>query len=108
MKKIKRTFGERLKINVLMSLLLILISLLPFIFLVIVGDIYLSDMFNFLENLETIYDYGMIISFVYSGLLILFAIICFSVRKVRTGWTIYLSIFSLLEAALIIYFTISY
>jgi hypothetical protein len=104
----KRTFGERMRINLIMSLILIVTSLLPFIFLLIAGDMYLSDMFNFLENLETLYGYGIIISFVYAGLLILFAIICLTVRKVRTGWTIYLSIFSLIEAALIIYFTISY
>ena len=77
-----------------MTFVLIFVSLLPVIFLAIAGDMYLDDMFNFLENIETIVDYGIAVSFIYSGLLLAYAICCFSIRKIRTGWTVFLSIVS--------------
>lgn len=103
--KLKK-IGKRFLVNLIMTLVLILISAIPIIFLVIAGDMYLDDVFNFLENIETLSDYGIAISFIYSGLLIAYAICCFSIRKIRTGWTVFLSIISILEAIGVIILTI--
>jgi hypothetical protein len=103
--KLKK-FVNRLMVNLIMTLVLILITAIPIIFLVIAGDMYLDDVFNFLENIETLADYGVAVSFIYGGLLLAYAICCFSVRKIRTGWTVFLSIISILEAVGVIVLTI--
>ncbi len=103
--KLKK-IGNRFLVNLIMTFVLILISAIPIIFLAIAGDMYLDDMFNFLENIETLADYGVAVSFVYGGLLIAYAICCFSIRKIRTGWTVFLSIISILEAIGVIVLTI--
>ena len=107
MTKEKKRFGRRMLINVGMTIGLILFSfLIPAIFLVIAGEIYFSDMFNILENLESIADYGFVMSVVYSAFLVTFAVCCFSLWQIRTGWTVWLGILSILEAAGVIVLTI--
>jgi hypothetical protein len=108
MKREKKTFGRRLLINVSMTVGLIVFSILiPAVFLVIAGDIYFSDIFNFAENLQLIADYGLILSVVYTVFLIAFALCCLSIWRIRTGWTIWLAILSIVEAAWVVVLTVT-
>lgn len=108
MKKERKTLGRRMLINVAMTVGLIVFSfMIPATFLVIAGDIYFSDMFNFVENLQMIADYGLIMSVVYTVFLVAFAICCLSIWRIRTGWTIWLAILSIIEAAWVVVLTVT-